>query len=131
MRALRLFRVAAAAAVLLPVSLVDAATIHLNPGGNFEQAVESLAAGDTLIIHAGDYSDTGRVSVTVRGTAALPVVIQGADGEARPHIQRPAGATAQNTINVEGATYLTIRGLEISSNGGDAINLNSNPSFIT
>ena len=38
---------------------------------------------------------------------------------------------AQNTINIEGAEYLTIRGLEISSNGGDGINMSGNPSWIT
>jgi hypothetical protein len=120
-----------AAVLLLSVADATAADKRLNAGGDFEAAVESLAPGDTLTIGAGDYVTTGRVSITVRGTAAAPVVIQGAPGEARPHIRRAASAAAQNTINVEGATHLTIRGLEISSNDGDGINLNSNPSFIT
>lgn len=120
-----------AAALPLCAPFAYAATIHLNPGGNFETAVESLAPGDTLVVHAGDYVTTGRISITVRGTAAQPVVIEAAAGEARPHIRRAATAAAQNTINIEGATYLTIRGLEISSNGGDGINMSGNPAFIT
>lgn len=108
-----------------------AAQREIRPGDSFEAAVESLAPGDTLIVHAGTYSDTGRISISVRGTPSLPVVIRGAVGEARPLITRPATATLQNTINVEGATHLTIRGLEIVGNGGDGVNLNSLPSYIT
>ena len=110
---------------------LGAAQRVIRPGDSFEAVVESLAPGDTLIVHAGTYSDTGRVSITVRGTAALPVVIRGADGEARPLITRPAAAAVQNTINIEGAAYLTLRGLEISGNGGDGVNLNGNPSYVT
>ncbi len=117
------------AATVPPPALAD--TVDLFPGASFEQAVESLQPGDTLVVHAGTYVDSGRISVTVRGTAALPVLITAAEGEARPLIARDAGDRAQNTINIEGATYLTVRGLEIRSNGGDGINLNSNPAYIT
>ena len=108
-----------------------AATIHLYPTQSFEQAVEALAAGDTLVVHAGDYVDAGRISISVKGTATQPAAIRAAPGEARPHIRRAGTAAVQNTINVEGATYLTISGLEISSNGGDGINLNGNPAHVT
>lgn len=120
-----------AALLLFGALPASASTIELLPGSSFEAAVEALQPGDTLVVHAGTYADTGRISITVRGTATAPVVIRGADDEARPHITRPAGATAQNTINIEGATHLTIRGLEISSNGGDGVNLSGNPSHIT
>jgi len=106
-------------------------TLQLMPGASFEAAVESLQPGDTLIVNAGTYTDTGRISIGVRGTAVAPVVIKGADGQARPVITRPAGAAVQNTINIEGATYLTIKGLEIVGNGGDGINMSGGPSFIT
>jgi hypothetical protein len=108
-----------------------AAVLEIHQGDSFEAAVESLQPGDTLIVHQGTYADTGRISIRVKGTPSQPVVIKNAEGEMRPHITRPASATAQNTINIEGATYLTVKGLEISSNGGDGINLNSNPSYIT
>ena len=106
-------------------------TIDLMPGSSFETAVESLQPGDTLVVHAGTYSDSGRISISARGTASAPVLIKAADGEPRPLITRPSGAAVQNTINIEGASYLTIRGLEIAGNGGDGINLSSGPSFIT
>lgn len=118
------------------VTLADFGVAHgetreLFSGESFELAAESLQPGDTLILHAGDYVDSGRISITVRGTSASPVLIKGADGEALPHITRAASAAAQNTINIEGASYLTLSRLEISSNGGDGVNLNSDPQFIT
>ena len=105
--------------------------LDLRPGGSFETMVEGLSAGDTLIVHAGTYADRGRISITAKGTPMAPIVIRGATGEARPVITRPATAALQNTINIEGATYLTIKGLEIIGNGGDGIKLNSFPTFIT
>src|SRR5690606_24678915 len=77
------------------------------------------------------YSDTGRISISVRGTTAAPVMIKGADGEALPLITRAASAPIQNTINIEGATHLRITRLEISGNGGDGVNLSGSPAFIT
>jgi len=115
---------------LLPV-VASADVIELFPGDSFESAAESLQPGDTLIVHAGTYEGSGRISIGVKGTASQPVVIQGAVGEARPLISRPIGAAAQNTININGSTYLTIRGLEIVSNGGDGINMSGNPAYIT
>lgn len=106
-------------------------TINLMPGSSFETAVEALQPGDTLVVHPGTYADSGRISISVRGTAAAPVLIKGADGQPKPVITRPAGAAVQNTINIEGAAYLTIRGLEITGNGGDGINMSGAPSFIT
>ncbi len=117
--------------ILADLRTACADIIELFPGGSFELAAESLHPGDTLILHAGDYFDTGRISVTVQGTPSSPVLIKGADGEELPHIARAASAVAQNTINIEGARYLTLSRLEISSNGGDGVNLNSNPQFIT
>lgn len=105
--------------------------IDIYPSDSFEAAVESLQPGDTLIVHEGTYDDSGRISITVQGTAGAPVLIRAADGEAMPLIMRPAGASAQNTINIEGATYLTIKGLEITSNGGDGVKMTDNTAFIT
>ena len=98
-------------------------TIEIYPGDSFEAAVENLQPGDTLIVHEGTYDDSGRISITVPGTAENPVVIKGAEGENPPLIMRPDTAAVQNTINIEGATYLTIQGLEITSNGGDGVKM--------
>jgi hypothetical protein len=108
-----------------------AQTIDLVEGGSFEAAVEALQPGQTLIVHAGTYSGDGRLSIGARGTEAMPIVIRAAEGEARPHITRTASDALQNTINIEGAAYLTIEGLEISGNGGDGVNLSGTPDHIT
>lgn len=108
----------------------SAKTLEISEGESFESAVEHLAPGDTLIVHHGTYADSGRISITVKGTAAAPVIIKGAEGEPPPLITREASAHSQNTINIEGATHLTIRGLEIRSNGGDGVRLNNEPSYI-
>lgn len=110
-----------------------ARTIEIFPGTNvFGPAAQGLVAGDTLIVHQGTYIETNRMSIQVRGTSTAPIVIKGADGEAKPIITRPASASTQNTINVEGsATYLTLRGLEIIGNGGDGVAINGNLSYIT
>jgi len=119
-------------ALLLVTSVTSSyASTEIHQGDSFEGAVESLAPGDTLIVHQGVYADNGRISITVKGTVNSPVVIKGAESETPPLITRSASAAIQNTINIEGAAYLTIKGLEIAGNGGDGINLNGTPSYIT
>ena len=44
-------------------------------------------------VHAGTYDGTGRISITVHGSAVQPVLVRGAPGEARPLITSPAGST--------------------------------------
>jgi len=110
---------------------VLAETCEIRAGQSFKLALEKLRPGDTLIVHQGTYSESGRVSITVRGTASAPVMITGAEGEATPLITRPASAEEQSTIHIEGATHLTIKGLEITGNGGDGVRLLKAPSFIT
>jgi uncharacterized repeat protein (TIGR01451 family) len=107
------------------------AVIEIFPGDSFEAAVESLNPGDTLLVHGGTYADTGRISITVQGTELAPVVISGVEGEPTPLIMRPVTAAAQNTINIEGATHLTIYGLEITSNGGDGVKITNDSAYIT
>lgn len=132
-RARDCLRTGAAVALLLVTSVTSshASTKEIHQGDSFEAAVENLTPGDTLIVHQGTYTDSGRISIAVKGTVSAPVVIKGADGETPPLITRTASAAIQNTINIEGATYLTIKGLEIAGNGGDGINLNSTPSYVT
>jgi hypothetical protein len=110
-----------------------AVTVNIFPGTNvFKPAAENLKAGDTLIVHAGTYMETQRMSIHVQGTASAPILIKAAEGEPRPVITRSASASLQNTINIEGsARYLTIRGLEIAGNGGDGINMSGTLSYVT
>jgi len=92
--------------------------------------VEHLAPGDTLTVHDGRYADRGGISITVQGTPAARVLIRGAAGEPSPLITRPEGSEPQNTINIEGATQVTIAGLEISGNG-DGIDLKGDVRNVT
>src|SRR5262245_36942308 len=94
-----LFKIVIMAAILLIFSANSyAATIEIHPGTNvFKPAAESLNPGDTLIVHEGTYLETNRMSIQVQGTAAAPILIKGADGEARPLITRPTSASLQNT----------------------------------
>jgi len=110
-----------------------ARTVEIFPGTDvFGPAAQNLQAGDTLIVHQGTYFETQRVSIQAQGAASAPILITGADGEARPVITRPASASLQNIINIEGsARYLTIKGLEIIGNGGDGVKMTGVLSFIT
>jgi hypothetical protein len=101
----------------VPIS-AHAAQRDLYPGSSFEVAVESLAPGDTLTVHAGTYDDTGRISITVPGTAAQPALVRGASGVARPLITRRPGRP-RRTRSTSKASYLTISGLEVTGNGRD------------
>ena len=107
--------------------------IEIFPGQSFKTAFESLQPGDTLVIHAGTYAESGaRTRISAKATASQPIIVKGAEGEATPLITHTGtGGSAQNTINIEGATYVTIRGLEITSAGGDGINMSGGPNNIT
>ena len=54
-------------------------------GDSFETAVESLNPGDTLIVHAGTYTDSGRIDATRAAEEAARVVVE----EAGAPIVRP------------------------------------------
>jgi MYXO-CTERM domain-containing protein len=121
-----------AVAALGCMAQAAAAVIDLFPGQSFEQAAENLNPGDTLVVHAGTYTHSNRIAITVQGTATEPVVIMGAPGEARPVIQLVQAGN--NTMEIAGATHLAIKGLEITAPGmpgADGINMNGGPSHIT
>jgi len=118
-------------ALFLIAANCGAEVIEIFPDDSFKAAFESLGPGDTLIVHEGTYSESGsRIRISAKGTELQPIIVKGADGETRPLITRPAGSTPENTINIEGATYLTIQHLEITGNG-DGINLSGGPHHIT
>lgn len=96
----------------------SAAVIEITPSDNFETACEALAPGDELIVHGGTYSFSGRLSLTQAATETTPIIIRAAEGET-PVITRDA---SQNIINMEGAAWITIQGLELTG-GGDGIKI--------
>jgi MYXO-CTERM domain-containing protein len=95
-------------AVYSSAALAHATTYDIHPGDALFTTLQGLAAGDTVVIHAGTYVTPGFLAVTWPGTAAQPIVVKGADGEL-PVIQ---GDMSQNVLNVKGS-YFTIENLEI------------------
>jgi hypothetical protein len=72
---------------------------------------DHLQPGDEVILAPGVYRDGRRLVIGHRGTAERPIVIRAASG-ARAVLERPDAR--QNTINMIGAQYLILRGLEIT-----------------
>jgi len=116
---------------LLPCVAFCNNIFEIHAGDSFKAAVEKLNAGDTLVVHEGTYLETGRISLTVKGSPSAPVVVKGAEGERTPLITRPTSAALDTSIYVEGASHLVLKGLEITSNGGDGIRLLNQPSYVT
>ena len=64
-----------------------AVQVHdIKPGDDLFGTLTKLKAGDEVVIHAGTYTTPGFYEVRWPGTAAAPITIHGAPGEARPVI---------------------------------------------
>ena len=119
-------RVTAATAVLLSAGVAQAETVTVSPGDDLRQAVQSLNAGDELVLNDGMYTVASRLGIDLVGTESEPIIIRAADG-ATPHIHRPNAN--QNIVDFDQARYVTIRGIEFS---GGSIGLRFNTSsFVT
>ena len=82
------------------------------PWATLQHAADSVAAGDTVIVHAGDYVG---MQITTSGTAALPITFQAADGELARVVAD--NASTPDGINIEGADYVVIEGFRIDGRG--------------
>jgi MYXO-CTERM domain-containing protein len=100
-----------ASCVLLTVSRAGAATVDVTPADDVEAAINAAMPGDEIVLGGGMYALTTRFGISVSGTADAPIVIRAKEGE-RPILHRE-GAD-QNVIDVDDASYLVFRGLEIS-----------------
>jgi Right handed beta helix region len=100
-------------ALALPsfAALTHAETIEITPADDFEVEANALSPGDELILHGGTYLFDGNVTVSVNGTAAEPILIRAADGETA--VLRQATAN-HNVIEINGASYLVLRGIEVT-----------------
>jgi hypothetical protein len=84
----------------------------------FETIANSLKPGDELILRGGAYSQNSRRAVTVKGSAAKPIVIRAANGQ-QPMLTRPAdNIDKYNNIEFIDCSYLIVRG--ISFRGGSS-----------
>ena len=119
---LRPFLIAATLSVALVATQAYAVTFNVTPQDDWFEMLTGpgfLQPGDELVFGAGTY-DPGNpiISIRYRGTAANPITIRAADG-ANVVFSRSA---AQNTFNLMGAQYLTIKDIEIT-NGATAIRI--------
>ncbi len=97
------------AALVATPCVAAAGTYDIHAGDDLFGRLAALIPGDEVVVHAGTYTTPGFFEVTWAGTAAAPIVVRAADGEARPVI---AGTPAQNVIDL-GGSYFTLRGFEI------------------
>ena len=101
----------------------EARTFVLSPAVSgsdeeFENVANTLQPGDSLLLHGGVYSQTGRRAITCTGTATAPVVIACFPGEA-PVLTRPADEIdTRNNIELVGCRYLVLHGLHFQ--GGNS-----------
>ena len=100
-----------AAALLAACGDVCAATIEIGPTADFRTAMQTLHAGDTLILDAGTYTLTSYFELDLAGTNALPITIMAKAGT-RPIIHYTG--TSQNIVNFNNTTFLIIDGIEFS-----------------
>ncbi len=88
-----------------------AATTEIGPGDDFRTAMQTLHAGDTLLLDGGTYNLTSYFELDLFGTAALPIVIKAAAGQ-HPIVNYVG--TSQNIININNSTFLTLDGIEFT-----------------
>lgn len=115
-----------AALLILALASQNVIAVEIGPGDDFEGAANALSAGEELVLRGGVYTFNGNITVAVNGTAANPIVIRAKDGE-QPILEQATGN--QNVIEINGASYLVLRGLTVRG-GSHGIRL-INSDFIT
>lgn len=95
-------------------SMIASATEYrLSPSDDWFSIItgNNLQPGDEVILSQGIYSSGRRLSISHRGSAQAPIIIRSKIGDIAT-ITRPNAN--QNTINIEGAQHIILRGLEIT-----------------
>jgi hypothetical protein len=88
-----------------------AATTEIGPADDFRTAMQSLHAGDTLILDTGTYNLTSYFELDLFGTASQPIIIESAAGQ---HPVVSYVGTSQNIININNSTFLTLDDIEFT-----------------
>lgn len=87
----------------------DGGLTSLQNGDALEAVLEGLAAGDRLVIHAGEYTMDSRLSIQADGTEQDPIAIEAAAGET---VVIRRDDASQNIIDFDRASWVTVRGIE-------------------
>ncbi|GAB4493036.1 MAG: hypothetical protein OHK0019_16140 [Saprospiraceae bacterium] len=106
---------------------VDAATLHVGAGQpypNLSAAVNTVAPGDTILIHAGSYSG-GLYFANLKGTANQWITIRNAPGAT---VIFEGGS---NAIQLTDPAYLHLRGLIFQHQTGNGLNVDDGGSYDT
>ena len=111
-------------AAALCITSVYAAEI--GPADDFQAAVAALSPGEELVLRGGLYSFDGNVTITANGTATQPITIRAKNGE-QPIFEQ--ATSSQNVVEINGSSYLIVRGIEFTG-GSHGIRL-MNSDFIT
>jgi hypothetical protein len=101
--------------------IAHATMIEISPGDDFRTAMQSLAPGDTLVMHGGTYTLSSYFELDLAGTESAPIEIRAAPGE-QPLIHYVDDG--QNIVNIANSAFLTIDGIEFSG-GSRGIRLTS------
>ncbi len=132
------------ARVLLPAACVSLACVvsmsravvhNLTPADDWYSVIngEALQPGDEVVLAGGTYvtADDKMLNIAHVGTADQPIVIRSADGATAVITRNTFGAfndyyqnLQHNVINMRGAQYVTLRGLEITG-GNWAVRIGS------
>ena len=118
----------------------QAAVYNLSPADDWYSVIngEGLQPGDQVILADGMYvtADDKMLNIAHVGTAAQPIVIRAADGETPVITRNTYGAfndyyqnLQHNVINMRGAQYVTLRGLQITG-GNWAIRIGSKTDMV-
>jgi parallel beta-helix repeat protein len=112
--------------LVLVIGSMTAAAAEIGPGDDLEAAVAALSPGEELVLRGGTYAFDGNVTLTVNGTSGQPIVLRARDGD-RPVITQ--ATSAHNVVEINGSSYLIIRGITFTG-GSHGIRL-MNSDFVT
>jgi hypothetical protein len=87
----------------------DNGLTSLQNGDVLEAVLESVVAGDRVVIHAGEYTMDSRLSIQADGTGQDPITIEAAAGDT---VIVRRDDESQNIIDFDRASYVTVRGIE-------------------
>lgn len=88
-----------------------ASIIEITPADNYRSAMQTLVAGDTLILHGGSYPLSSFFELVLNGTAKAPITIRAAEAE-QPVISYVNAS--QNIVNIRNSSHVIIDGIEFS-----------------
>jgi hypothetical protein len=99
-------------------SVAPSRMVVVDTNTDLQPVIDGLGAGDTLALQSGTYQ-VATIMISARGNSVRPVVIKAASGG---HPVLRASAAGMNLVNMQGAAFLTIDGLEFDSTaGGDDV----------